>query len=75
MEMTFKVEKNVPCPVKGGCTIKYPFASMEVGDSFLINGDVAHNKVANAGYSFGRGRNWRFRTQKTPEGYRCWRIA
>lgn len=71
--MTFKIEQGVPHPAHQ--SIKYPFAEMSVGDSFLINGDASHQKVATAAQKYGlaQGRNWKFSVRKTPDGYRCWR--
>lgn len=34
--MEFKIEKNVPLETARARSSKYPFAQMEVGDSFLV---------------------------------------
>lgn len=34
--MTYRIEKGVPLPP---VNIKYPFAEMEVGDSFVVDAD------------------------------------
>ena len=36
----FEIEKNVPLPAKEKVS-KYPYAQMEIGDSFVINGTTA----------------------------------
>lgn len=73
-----KIDKNVWMPGRcgsGDATRKYPFNTMEVGDSFEINGH-APDKVRNSAYAFGRMNNRKFAVRQTGEGsYRCWRIA
>ena len=54
----------------------YPWLSLEVGQSFLFPASVA----ANSAYTIAcaashRNAPKKFTTAKTPEGYRCWRIA
>jgi len=46
MAIRYKVEKKIPVPeYKARSTSKYPFASMEVGDSFFVPAiDVASGK-------------------------------
>ncbi len=71
-----KIEKGIPIPAHNGDgTRKYPFSSMEVGDSFLLNGQNP-TSVSGAAISFGKAynRNQKFSVRKTPDGYRCWRV-
>ena len=72
-----KIEKGVKVPDKAGT--KYPWAEMEVGDSFEITeGDLAKRQSALAASS----RSWavyskseaKFRTHKTDTSVRIWRI-
>lgn len=48
----FSIEKNIPIPLKQTRGSKYPFADMEVGDSFFIPelslGSVSGNVSKNA---------------------------
>ena len=57
----------------------YPFAKMEVGESFYFDGDAAYAKKvrsASANFTSRKSRNgWRFSTLKYGDGYRCKRIA
>jgi hypothetical protein len=65
-----KIEKNVPLPVT------YPFAKMDVGDSFAVPPDVHRTTVSIAALRYGRKHDMKFSTRKTPDGtIRCWRIA
>ena len=64
-----KVESNIPIPGK------YPFAQMQVGDSFLVPQDVKRQTVNVAALRYGRTSGKRFTVRMTPEGYRCWRTA
>lgn len=59
------IEKDVPLPAK------YPFAAMEVGDSFTTNN---HTAVA-AASSYGRRNGMKFASRKNGSGYRIWRVA
>jgi hypothetical protein len=66
----FKIDNDVPIPEPRGAS-KYPFRSMEVGDSFL-----AEDKRAGAAASFFARRNkeYRFACRSVPGGLRIWRI-
>lgn len=65
-----KLEKDIPFVSKQS----YPFASMEVGDSFLVVPDRLRSTRVLASL-FGQGSGRKFTVRKTPEGHRCWRIA
>ena len=34
--LEYKIEKNIPIPLRGGESSPFPFSKMEIGDSFLI---------------------------------------
>ncbi len=76
MMSEYKIEKNVPLPTPSH---KYPFASMEVGDSFLVTDDPT-NRVRSAAqaYKAYRGRRQeviRFKTKTMEDkSIRVWRI-
>lgn len=76
--MAFKVEKKIEMPPLGiyGRRLKYPFHKMNVGDSFLC-GDSSQNAVRSAAaqYGYRESNGAKFSVRKTPDGYRCWRIA
>jgi hypothetical protein len=71
--MNIKIDDNVPMPA-GYYSIKYPWMEMEVGQSFLVPAETklpAIRRLATMRRPDGR----RFSVRKTPDGYRCWRIA
>jgi hypothetical protein len=72
----FKIEKNVPC--MPWIERKYPFNSMEVGDSFLIPDPTPEDikKIRSAASVYGTRYKKKFSTQRDSEklgSYRCWR--
>jgi len=93
--MAFKIEKNIalpevrrnspPPPVREP---KYPFAKMEVGDSFAIkktkmeakrrkqeDGKLSPPRVAAAAYQYGRKHNMKFQYRiLEDESVRVWRV-
>ncbi len=65
-----KVEKNVPMPHK------YPFADMQVGDSFPIPPTMKRQTVNVAAMRYGKKHGMKFTVRLTEDrSYRCWRIA
>lgn len=74
----YKIEKGVPMPRPPQ---KYPWADMEVGDSFLAEcapgerGTVG-NRLRNAAERFieVRGLDWKFRYRSVEGGVRIWRV-
>lgn len=74
------IEKNVPVPPGAGRVGRYPWAEMEVGDSFFvqaIHGKRAQSTIGTAGLSWA-ARNHpdrKFTVRKVDGGYRCWRIV
>ncbi len=77
--MAVQIEKNVPLPGSGaGRPSKYPFADMEVGDSFLVaegpsSGHLGYN-ARNAAKNFGVRHGMKFSVKQTEGGVRIWRI-
>lgn len=70
--MEFKIEKGVPVqkPDPGGAPRLYPFAEMEVGDSF-----VGPKKAAGATSGASKRFSMKFISRKEGDGVRIWRIA
>lgn len=74
------IERDVPAPVlfkeRGP---KYPFAKMEVGDSFVVNGP-RDGRVSSSAYQFARrikrktGQVIKFTVRTEGNTTRCWRI-
>lgn len=71
-----KIQKNIPIPnTTAGRPSKYPFADMEIGDSFELR-DVPKNTVLNAASSWAkRNKNKRkFCIRYENKVTRIWRI-
>lgn len=77
---SYVIEKNIP-RTRTATKIVYPFANMEIGDSFLIetDGDTfprVRNRVTSAAFMWTAGHaGVKFSTRKTAEGLRVWRIS
>jgi len=73
MKDTYLIEKHVPRPRGSG---RYPFADMEVGDSFFISeksrGEAA--RVAARNFKIRNAPEWAFSTRKEGTGLRLWRV-
>ena len=70
------IEKGIPISSKRSRSDRYPWHSMEVGDSFLFPADLQNV----SGYNVVRATNLRlapkaFKASKTEHGLRCWRTA
>jgi hypothetical protein len=70
-----KIDTHVPLPETRGRYPKYPWQSMKVGDSFLFPGGTNPQSCYNISKYAGLRTGHKFAARKTPEGYRCWRIA
>lgn len=63
------IDKGIPLPTK------YPFAEMNVGDSFVVPAKVNRSAVNVAAMRFGRKHGMKFTVRLTKDGtLRCWRI-
>ena len=70
----YKIEKGVILPnlSVGG---KYPYSSMEIGDSFFVpSSDASTPTVRQRAYQYGREAGMKFRTRSEKNGLRVWRI-
>lgn len=72
------VSNDIPFPgrtTRNGRPAKYPWATMEVGDSFPVElGRLSVVRACADGYGRRHGRE--YRVEKLPSGeFRCWRIA
>lgn len=67
-----KIEKGVPV---ADARVKYPFADMEVGDSFWIGGLQDPNAPRGAAFRWGSNHGVSFKTRKEKDGVRVWRVA
>lgn len=70
--MMVPVEKNIGMPgASRGRGLKYPWHSMEVGDSFLItNGSIRLNPPPSL-----LAKGWKFSARKVEGGIRVWRVT
>ncbi len=63
------IEKNVPMP------LRYPFAQMEVGDSFALPPGVGRTTVNVAAKRYADKHGGKFTVRLMPDrSYRCWRV-
>jgi hypothetical protein len=71
---TFEIERGVPTP--DHARRKYPFADMEVGDSFFVPG-ATPVRLTNAANSLKQCYGWKrsFSARKVDGGARIWRVA
>ena len=73
----FPIAKSVPIPPGAGMQPKYPYRSMEVGDSFFIEGlSAAQMSGQNNNYSQKLGGKFigRTVTENGTTGCRVWRV-
>ena len=63
------IDKNIPMPGL------YPFAQMQVGDSFLLLPTMRRATVSVAAQRYGAKHGAKFTVRKVPDGLRCWRVA
>lgn len=79
----FMIEKGIPIPpdyraTKGrGRPARYPLADLEVGESFMVEGDSdERDRLKNAAAHAGRRQGKQFSVRTIEPGqYRCWRVA
>lgn len=76
-----KLEKNIPLPETRGRRPTYPFAEMEVGDSFeveIIGREPlqrARNRAFNAARQHGLLHGKKFAVRTFADSARIWRVA
>lgn len=74
----FMVDKGIPVPAKAaGRPSVYPFATMEIGDSFFVPGDSRKlvNSLARTAHYHAQKSGKKFATRMADGGARVWRIA
>lgn len=72
------IDKGIPIPKKaGGRKPVWPFAQMEIGDSFFMAGDriKCQRALANAAQHYQRKTGAVFVTRAMDGGARIWRVA
>jgi uncharacterized protein (DUF2249 family) len=68
----YEIEKGIPMPKSSEYEAKYPFAKMEVGDSFRV--EERRESVASAARSYGCRIGKKFSVRKEEGGMRIWRV-
>lgn len=72
----FEIEKHIPIPqTRRGRKQRYPFATMEPGDSFLVADKELESKVRMSANGYGYRHSKRFVVRLVDEGVRVWRAA
>lgn len=75
-----KLDKNIPIPVASKKTgpRKYPFAEMEIGDSFFIEAtsiqQIARKRSTLCVSAKRMGDNYKITIKRVIGGIRCWRV-
>lgn len=72
-----KIDNHIapPCSVKSGKRSKYPFADMQVGESFAVSLDERANlRNILSGWK-NRHPGWDYATRSDGEFFRIWRTA
>jgi hypothetical protein len=72
----FEIEKNIPAPehTGGGARPKYPFAKMEIGDSFFAP-KMSARALSNSAQWHANKTGKKFTCNTVEGGARCWRVA
>lgn len=72
----FEIQKNVPIPTEldgRGRKASYPFATMEIGDSFYVDSKKKGINAMNAARVHKHRNGMKFLSQPEGEGSRIWR--
>jgi hypothetical protein len=69
------IEKGVPIPTGTRASARYPFATMEIGDSILVPGTSKQLARSHALNFKKTNPGWDYKTRTTNEGMRIWRIS
>lgn len=71
---TFVIDHNIPLPgPRQSTTLRFPFALLEVGDSFFVPGDK--NAVSPAAFQYAKRHGKKFTVRKVEGGHRVWRLS
>lgn len=70
----FKIEQGIPVPL-GDARSRYPFQSMNVGDSFALTPQQVRS-ARNSMHAYAKRSGTRFTLREVGDGvWRCWRIS
>lgn len=70
-----QIDKNVPMTGKTGAPSKYPYAVMEIGDSFFVPGKKGVGQVFNPATVSPKKFTGRVCAESGVSGVRIWRVA
>ncbi len=71
----YQIESNIPIPeLAGRKPPKYPFDSMNVGDSFRVSAEEVKSARQSA-FAYARRKNVKFSTRHDGDGLRIWKTA
>ena len=76
--MVIQIDKNIPVNkfLKRARKHQYPFAKMDPGDSFYVEGDLGVcQTVRTLMWRFTKETGWKFVTRRDDKGLRVWRIS
>lgn len=74
----YKVEKGIPIPPRNSMNTKYPFADMDVGDSFKVMGDsptLLKRMRSACSWAQNKYPTTKFSVRTIDKGVRVWRRA
>lgn len=75
--MTIEVESGYPAPTRSGKRSKYPFGTMNVGDSFFMKSrfpEHERGRVSAAACAYAKKHGVKFSTKVFDTGVRTWRV-
>jgi hypothetical protein len=71
----YKVETGYAVPVLRSSGGKYPFKTMQVGESFFVEGEENAKRMHSTVYNYGVRYGKKFVARKVEGGVRVWRMA
>lgn len=71
--MKYEIQKGIP--FNEVRSHRYPVAQMEIGDSFLVTDPDEFRRASASSNRYGVRTGKVFRSRKTQEGVRIWRVA
>jgi hypothetical protein len=75
MTAEYKIEKGIPMPEKNpppGRVCRFPFAQLEIGDSFLVP-EVKLKSIRQTCFYYGKKLGRKFTSAEVEGGVRVWR--
>lgn len=73
--MSFTIERGIPIPPPRWPTTKWPYRSMELGDSFFVPVGNAGKNIYNNARAAAQAYGQKISIRKIDGGWRIWRTA